>query len=90
VALARGEDPTLALAGFWIAFTVVLFLESGCLVVQQVTLALASRPGALPRLVIAAAAVGAAAAAAAFALATRRASRTSRAPYWACSRRCPS
>src|SRR5262245_42269366 len=59
IALGRAADPKLDLAAFWIAFTVVLFLEAPCLVVQQVVLAIAPH-GPWRRLSIAAVTMGAA------------------------------
>ncbi len=40
VALGHAHDPTLHLAAFWIAFTIVLFAQSACQALQQVTVAL--------------------------------------------------
>lgn len=60
IALGRAADPKLDLAAFWIAFTVVSFLEAPCLVVQQTALAVAPR-GSLRRLVAGALGAGAAA-----------------------------
>jgi hypothetical protein len=48
--VGRSEDPTLNFAGYWLGFAVVLFLESPCLVVQQVAAALVGGFQSLRRL----------------------------------------
>jgi hypothetical protein len=70
VALARSLDPTLHLAAFWIGFAIVMFLESACLVMQPITVALAAERGAPRRLAAASLAAGLAAAALVLAVAT--------------------
>ncbi len=57
VAIGRAAEPMLEFAAFWIAFTIVLFVGSASLVVQQATVSLAGRasPG---RLITAASLVG--------------------------------
>ena len=56
--LGRGPEPSLQLAAFWIAFTVVLVAQSLCGVLQQTTTALAARRGFLGALAVAALASG--------------------------------
>lgn len=38
--IGRSSDPTLNFAGYWIGFAILLFLQSPCMVVQQVVAAL--------------------------------------------------
>jgi hypothetical protein len=59
VALGRAAQPTLELAGFWVAFSVMLLIQSASLVLQQVTVVLADAGAALRRLVAAALLLGA-------------------------------
>lgn len=40
VIVGRAPEPTLHLAAFWIAFTILVFAQSACQVLQQVTVAL--------------------------------------------------
>ncbi len=58
VAVGRGADAKLDFAGYWVAFTVMLFVESACLAVQQVTVALAGMQEGLRRLAVSAALLG--------------------------------
>ncbi len=57
-AIGRAADPTLELAGFWVAFTVMLFVQSASLVIQQVTVALADSGETLRRLAVSALLLG--------------------------------
>jgi hypothetical protein len=50
MAVGRAGDEKVQFAAFWIGFTILLFLESPCLVVQQMTAALVREPGSLRRL----------------------------------------
>jgi TonB family protein len=43
VALGRAAEPKLAVAAFWIAFSLVVPAQSACLVVQQITIVLVAR-----------------------------------------------
>ena len=58
VAIGRAIDPKLDFAAFWIAFTIVLFIESGSLATQQATLAISEGSESLRRLAKSAFAVG--------------------------------
>lgn len=40
VAIGRAPEPKIEIAGYWIGFTIVFFLGSACLVLQQITAAL--------------------------------------------------
>jgi len=59
--VARGHGPTLELAAFWIAFAIVVFAQSACLVFQPLTVTLLDRRAPLATLATAALAVGLAA-----------------------------
>lgn len=52
VAIGRASDPTLEFAGFWVAFTVMLFIQSASLALQQVTVALGDSGETLRRLAV--------------------------------------
>jgi len=63
VAVGRAADPKLDLAGYWIGFSILMFIESPCLITQQVTATLASGYRSLRRIFICSLAVGVAASA---------------------------
>lgn len=71
VVIGRAADAGTELAAFWIAFTVVLFAQGVCGVMQQVTLALSERRGTPGALAASALVVGLAAAGAVLAVASR-------------------
>lgn len=57
VAVGRAQDPKPELAGYWIGFTVLLFIESACLSTQSATAALARGYHSVRRIFITALAV---------------------------------
>jgi hypothetical protein len=52
LAVGRAADPKLELAGYWIGFTILLFLESACFPIQSSTAALARGYQSLRRLLV--------------------------------------
>lgn len=60
LALARAAEPTPALAGFWLGYSVLLLLEAACFVWQSTSLAFLQEPRARRRLVALALVTGAA------------------------------
>jgi hypothetical protein len=52
LAVGRAPDPKLEFAAYWIGFTILLFIESPCLVVQQITATLVRGYHSLGRLMI--------------------------------------
>lgn len=68
-ALGRATDPHRQLAAFWLAFGVLMFAESACLVLPQVTAASLARGRTLAPVALAAAALAAFASALVFAIA---------------------
>lgn len=60
LALARGERPATALAGFWLGYSVLQLLEAACFVWQSTSLAFLGAPRARRRLAWLALATGAA------------------------------
>jgi Na+-driven multidrug efflux pump len=57
-ALGRAAEPRLHLAAFWLAFTVLLVIQSACLVLQQVTAASLRRREPLAAVAVGAALLG--------------------------------
>jgi hypothetical protein len=52
LAVGRADDPKLEFAGYWVGFTLLLFIESPCLVAQQVTAAMGRGYDSMRRLLI--------------------------------------
>ncbi|MCA9729490.1 MAG: hypothetical protein KC729_17515, partial [Candidatus Eisenbacteria bacterium] len=51
VGIGRSADPTIEFAGYWLGFAVLLFLESPCLSVQQISATLIGNTPSIPRLI---------------------------------------
>jgi Na+-driven multidrug efflux pump len=58
VAVGRAADAKLDLAGYWLGFTILLFIESACLAVHPITATLVKGSRSLNRLLSSALAVG--------------------------------